>query len=159
MECILFTRSTESLKRQFPNMLSMSVQQWLLFFLFKNIYIILSNAFISPFCCSYVFVDCERKTALTQRHVQGESLEIWTQIPVCSALLSRECSTIQTKGVGGCGSTDKSQSHTRPPPTYTIRPPTPQAHRHTFHNIAARLRDHKTRAALGFCDALKQVFR
>lgn len=128
-------------------MLSMSVQQWLLFFLFKNI------------CCSYVFVDCERKTALTQRHVQGESLEIWTQIPVCSALLSRECSTIQTKGVGGCGGTDKSQSHTRPPPTYTIRPPTPQAHRHTFHNIAARLRDHKTRAALGFCDALKQVFR
>lgn len=45
------------------------------------------------------------------------------------------------------------------PPTQSAPPPTPQAHRHTFHNIAARLRDHKTRAALGFCDALKQVFR
>lgn len=30
----------------------------------------------------------------------GESLEIWTEIPACPALLSGECSTIQTKGVG-----------------------------------------------------------
>lgn len=100
-----------------------------------------------------------KEKQLSRSDTSRENLEIWTQIPVCSALLSRECSTIQTKGVGGCGGTDKSQSRTRPPPTYTIRPPTPQAHRHTFHNIAARLRDHKTRAALGFCDALKQVFR
>lgn len=30
----------------------------------------------------------------------GESLEIWTEIPACPALLSGECSAIQTKGVG-----------------------------------------------------------
>lgn len=30
----------------------------------------------------------------------GESLEIWTEIPACPALLSGECSTIQTKGWG-----------------------------------------------------------
>lgn len=83
----------------------------------------------------------------------GESLEIWTEIPACPALLSGECSTIQTKGwVWGGGETDKSLSEPRPPPSH------PQAHRHTFHNITARLRDHKTRAVFGFCDALKRVF-
>lgn len=54
----------------------------------------------------------------------GESLEIWTEIPACPALLSGECSTIQTKGVGlgggrveweRMGGADKSLSDHHPP--------------------------------------------
>lgn len=102
----------------------------------------------------------------------GESLEIWTGIPARPAWLSGECSTIQTKGWVGAGwgwgraggGRNKSLSDHHPPPdthTHTPRRPdtTTRAHRHTFHNVAARLRGHKTRAVFGFCGALKRLLR